>query len=307
MTMFQHESVLLEEACNLLVTDVNGIYVDGTLGRAGHSMRLLQLLSSSGRVIGCDKDPTAIAHANNLAEQDGRLQVVHDSFANIDQYLDGRQINGLLLDLGVSSPQLDDADRGFSFMRSGKLDMRMNPEIGISAAELLANISEQDLIDILITYGEERYARRIAAAIIARRYIRPFVDTYDLADVVKQAHPNWQKGKHPATKVFQALRIKVNDELTDLEILLSKLLDLLVVGGRLVIISFHSLEDRIVKNFIRRYSSNQRDIPRRLPVFDSNNSDIRLRKLGKFKASSEQIKLNPRSRSAIMRGAEKIL
>jgi len=308
MNIFKHDSVLLEEACSYLVTNASGIYVDGTFGRGGHSNKILQTLSRKGKLIGIDKDPVAVDFGNNLAKQDIRFKMVHGSFVDIDNYLTLlgiNKVNGLLLDLGVSSPQLDDATRGFSFMRSGKLDMRMNPQVGISASDWLSGASEQEITKVFRDYGQERYAKRLAKAIIDRREIKEFIDTADLAEVIKQAHPAWVKGKHPATKAFQALRIQVNNELEDLQNVLSKILDLLVIGGRLVVISFHSLEDKLVKQFITLHTKGNQNLPRRLPVI-TNKFMPKVRFIGKYKSSLEQVKANPRARSAIMRIAEKI-
>jgi len=308
MSNFKHESVLLDEACNYLVTDTDGIYIDGTFGRGGHSFKILQMLNDDGRLIGIDKDPEAVIFGNDLAKQDSRFSMVHGSFADIDNYfaeLGIHKINGLLLDLGVSSPQLDDANRGFSFMRSGNLDMRMNPKLGISVSDWLAVASEQEISRVFVEYGQERYAKRLAKAIVERRESKKFSDTCDLAEVIKKAHPAWQKGKHPATKAFQALRIQVNNELIDLQNILHKILDLLVIGGRLVVISFHSLEDKIVKQFISSKIKDNQSMPRKLPII-TNKFMPKLHFIGKYKPSLMQINANPRARSAIMRVAEKL-
>jgi len=306
--MFKHESVLLHEACSALVTNPNGIYVDGTFGRGGHSAQILQMLGAKGQLIGFDKDPAAIDCAKQLELQDARFKAIHSGFAALTKSLEQlqiKQINGLLLDLGVSSPQLDDASRGFSFLRDGALDMRMNPNEGESVATWLMQVSIEELTQVLAEYGEERYAKRIAKAIISRRITKPFINTADLAEVIKAAHPKWQVGKHPATKSFQALRIKVNNELDELTQVLTQVIALLASGGRLVVISFHSLEDRLVKQFIAKNSGYEQDIPRRLPIMPKQTQPL-LTKIGKYKASADQIKFNPRARSAVMRVAQKV-
>lgn len=303
-----HETVLLKEAVDALLVDADGCYVDGTFGRGGHSRELLNKLSSDGRLIAVDKDPQAIAAGRQLEQEDSRFSIVQGSFAELKAVLATRKIaavDGILLDLGVSSPQLDQPERGFSFMRDGYLDMRMNPDVGVSAAEWLASAKEQDIARVLKDYGEERFAKRIARAIVDEREKREINTTLHLAKVVADAHPAWEKGKNPATKAFQGIRIFINNELGDLEDLLAEVLDILPVGGRLAIISFHSLEDRLVKRFIKRQVKGD-ELPASVPVLESQLNK-RMREIGKaVKPSRIEVENNVRSRSAIMRVAEKI-
>ncbi len=303
-----HETVLLDEAVGALVTNLEGNYLDGTFGRGGHSREILKRLGVQGRLLGIDKDPQAIAAGEELQGFDSRFQIIQGSFADAQQCLPQyhvEKLDGVLLDLGVSSPQLDQAERGFSFLRDGNLDMRMNPQAGFSAAEWLASAKEGDIVRVLKEYGEERYAKRLARAVVTEREINPISTTLHLAGILKEAHPAWEKGKHPATKSFQAIRIFINNELTDLSRFLDQVLDLLVVGGRLVIISFHSLEDRQVKRFIKKHVRGDQ-LPAAVPVTE-DQLNKRLKQIGKVvKASSAEIDGNVRSRSAIMRVAEKI-
>ena len=303
-----HQTVLLHEAVDALVTLPDGFYVDGTFGRGGHSRYLLQNLNRSGRVLGVDKDQEAQAAAHELAESESRFQFFHGSFAELPQQLRGMgvdAVDGILLDLGVSSPQLDDGDRGFSFMRDGPLDMRMDTSRGETAAQWLSRADLQDIAGVLKEYGEERFARRIATAIVAARAVSPIETTSQLARLVSEAHPRWEKHKHPATRSFQAIRIKVNRELEDLQAFLSVALDMLRVGGRLVVISFHSLEDRLVKRYMRDMARGD-SLPRGVPVTDSQ-LNRRMRLVGRsIKASAEEVAGNVRARSAVMRIAEKI-
>jgi 16S rRNA (cytosine1402-N4)-methyltransferase len=299
---------LLHEAVDALVTLPDGFYVDGTFGRGGHSRYLLQNLNRSGRVLGVDKDQEAQAAAHELAESESRFQFFHGSFAELPQQLRGMgvdAVDGILLDLGVSSPQLDDGDRGFSFMRDGPLDMRMDTSCGETAAQWLSRADLQHIAGVLKEYGEERFARRIATAIVAARAVSPIETTSQLARLVSEAHPRWEKHKHPATRSFQAIRIKVNRELEDLQAFLSVALDMLRVGGRLVVISFHSLEDRLVKRYMRDMARGD-SLPRGVPVTDSQ-LNRRMRLVGRsVKASAEEVAGNVRARSAVMRIAEKI-
>jgi 16S rRNA (cytosine1402-N4)-methyltransferase len=255
-----------------------------------------------------DKDPLACETAQALAEGDARFEFYHGSFAQLPRQLRRMGIDavdGILLDLGVSSPQLDDGERGFSFLQDGPLDMRMDSSAGETAAEWLSRTGEKELAEVLKDYGEERFARRIAAAIVAAREDEPIVSTARLARVVSEANPRWEKHKHPATRAFQAIRIKVNRELDDLQELLSGSLDMLRVGGRLVVISFHSLEDRMVKRYMRDMARGE-GFPRGLPVPDSA-LNRRMKLVGKaVRASADEVHDNPRARSAIMRVAEKI-
>jgi 16S rRNA (cytosine1402-N4)-methyltransferase len=305
----QHLTVLLNEAVGALVTDTSGRYVDGTFGRGGHSRLILSRLALNGSLLGIDKDAQAIAEGKELAASDSRFCVARGSFADISSLAQQAELagpfSGVLLDLGVSSPQLDQAERGFSFMRDGELDMRMDTASGISAAEWIATAGEDEMIKVLRDYGEERFAKRIVRAIIAAREETPITRTLQLAKIVTEANPAWEKHKHPATRSFQAIRIFINNELTDLERLLGNVVDQLEVGGRLVVISFHSLEDRMVKRFIRRQSEGD-DVPAYIPVTESQRNR-RLKIIGKAtKASALEVELNPRSRSAVMRVAEKL-
>ncbi len=303
-----HQTVLLREAVDALVTLPDGFYVDGTFGRGGHSRYLLQCLDDKGRVLAVDKDLAAQAVAHELTESDPRFEFFHGSFAQLPQQLREMGINavdGILLDLGVSSPQLDNGDRGFSFMHDGPLDMRMDTSRGETAAQWLSHADLQDITGVLKEYGEERFARRIAAAIIAAREEYPIETTGQLARVVSEAHPRWEKHKHPATRSFQAIRIKVNRELEDLQEFLSVALDMLRVGGRLVVISFHSLEDRMVKRYMRDMARGD-SLPRGVPV-TASALNRRMRLLGRaVRASEEEVAGNVRARSAVMRVAEKI-
>lgn len=308
---YDHVTVLLQEAVSALNVRTDACYVDGTFGRGGHSRLILQQLSADGRLLGFDKDPEAIASGLRLAQQDPRFFIVQDSFAQMEQALTGRnlagRVSGVLLDLGVSSPQLDDAQRGFSFSQDGPLDMRMNPRQGMSAADWVASASADEMARVFKEYGEERFARRMAAAVVQRRSEQPFVRTADLAEVLSAANPAWEKGKHPATRAFQAIRILINNELGDLEQGLQAALDVLEVGGRLVVISFHSLEDRIVKQFMRRQAKGEPDsLPRHLPVMPEPFVP-RLKLVGKPQyAADDEVRANPRARSAVMRVAEKL-
>ncbi|TBU82808.1 16S rRNA (cytosine(1402)-N(4))-methyltransferase [Pseudomonas daroniae] len=308
---FRHITVLLEEAVEGLSLRADGCYVDGTFGRGGHSRLILERIGPDGRLLGFDKDPLAIATGNTLAAEDGRFVVVQRSFAELADELAVRdlagQVGGVLLDLGVSSPQLDDAERGFSFLNDGPLDMRMDPARGVSAAQFIATAAEEEIARVFKEYGEERFAKRMARAVVARRAEQPFERTADLAQVLTVANPAWEKGKNPATRAFQGLRIHVNNELGDLERGLDAALENLEVGGRLVVISFHSLEDRIVKLFMRKHAKGEMDkLPRDLPIIPKA-FEPRLKLIGKPQFASEaELKANPRSRSAVMRIAEKL-
>lgn len=308
---FRHITVLLDEAVDSLAVRVDGCYLDGTFGRGGHSRLILRHLGEEGRLLGFDKDPQAIATGQALAAEDGRFVIVQRSFAEMAGELAERglagKVDGVLLDLGVSSPQLDDAERGFSFLNDGPLDMRMDPTRGVSAAQWIATAPEDEIARVLKEYGEERFAKRMARAVVQRRAEKPFERTADLAAVLTVANPAWEKGKNPATRAFQGIRIHVNNELGDLERGLEAALENLAVGGRLVVISFHSLEDRIVKLFMRKHAKGEADkLPRNLPIRPPA-FDPRLKLLGKPQfASEEELKANPRSRSAVMRVAEKL-
>ena len=307
---FKHITVLLDEAVDLLVQDPDGFYVDGTFGRGGHTALILDRLSDSGRVMGIDKDPQAIAHSQQRFGDEPRFSICHGSFAEMEQFVTDAgmmgKVDGVLLDLGVSSPQLDDPERGFSFTQDGPLDMRMNPGIGESAAEWLARAEEKEIADVLYTYGEERFSRRMAKAIVAEREEAPIVTTARLAKIIAEANPAWEKGKHPATRAFQGIRIHINRELEDLERCLDQALEVLAEGGRLVVISFHSLEDRIVKRFIRKYVKGDEHLPPGIPV-TQDMLNQRLKSVGKaVKAGKQEVSDNPRARSAVMRAATKI-
>jgi len=302
---FRHVTVLLDEAVEGLAVRADGCYLDGTFGRGGHSRLILSRLGSGGRLLGFDKDPLAIATGNELAAEDGRFVVVQRSFAELHDELAVRglvgQVAGILLDLGVSSPQLDDAERGFSFLNDGPLDMRMDPSRGVSAAQWIASASAEEIARVFKEYGEERFAKRMANAVVQRRAVKPFERTADLAAVLTEANPAWEKGKNPATRAFQGLRIHINNELGDLERGLDAALEALEVGGRLVVISFHSLEDRIVKQFIAKHSKEVYD--RRAPF--AVPQPMKLKSLERIRPSDAEVAGNPRSRSAIMRVAER--
>lgn len=301
-----HKTVLLHEAVAALLTDLSGIYVDGTFGRGGHSRLILSKLNSVGQLMGIDKDPAAIASAEALARQDARFAIHHGSFTDLDALAGiDRQVDGILLDLGVSSPQLDDPGRGFSFTQDGPLDMRMNHQQGESAAQWLARAQEQEISRVIWEYGEDRFSRRMARAIVREREIEPILTTKRLAGIIAGACPTREKGKHPATRAFQAIRIHVNRELEDLVLCLDRALEKLKPGGRLVIISFHSLEDRIVKRFIRKHQKGD-ELPSWLPVTEAQ-LNRRMKSLGKaVKPSPQEVADNPRARSAVMRVAEKL-
>lgn len=305
----QHLTVLLNEAVDALVTNTSGQYVDGTFGRGGHSRLILSRLAADGRLLGVDKDPQAFVEGEQLAASDQRFCIARGSFAELESLAAQSGVSGpfsgVLLDLGVSSPQLDQAERGFSFLRDGDLDMRMDTDSGISAAQWIATAEESEMVRVLRDYGEERFAKRIVRAIIAAREEAPITRTLQLAKIVAEANPAWEKHKHPATRSFQAIRIFINNELTDLEHLLGNVVDQLEVGGRLVVISFHSLEDRMVKRFMRRQSEGD-DVPAYIPVTESQRNR-RLKIIGKaIKATDKEVEANPRSRSAVMRVAEKL-
>ncbi len=304
-----HETVLLTPAVEALITDKSGYYVDGTFGRGGHSKLILSMLGEDGQLLGIDKDPQAIATAEQEFCADSRFKIAQGSFSMLAQLVEAAgkkgKVSGILLDLGVSSPQLDEAQRGFSFTQDGPLDMRMNPNEGQSAAQWIESAPEQEIADVIYRYGEEKFSRRMARAIVEYRKETPIITTLQLAEIVKQANPAWEKHKHPATRAFQAIRIHINRELEDLQSVLTQALEVLSVGGRLVVISFHSLEDRIVKQFIAKQARGD-DYPAGVPV-QFSDLNPRVRKIGKaVKASGEEVARNQRSRSAIMRIAEKI-
>jgi 16S rRNA (cytosine1402-N4)-methyltransferase len=306
---YSHQPVLLKEALDALNIQPQGKYVDGTFGRGGHAKEIVQRLGPEGRLLVMDKDPQAIAVAKQLFADDARVIIAKGSFAMLKHKVGELDwigaVDGILLDLGVSSPQLDDSDRGFSFRREGILDMRMDPESGRSAAQWIAQVKEQELATVLREYGEERYAKRIARAIVKAREMQPITTTRQLAEIITQANPKWETGKDPATRSFQAIRIFINNELEDLQACLAQVTDLLKTGGRLVIISFHSLEDRIVKRFIRDQAKGDR-YPAGLPVTLAQLNP-RLKPIGKaIRPSHEEVAVNPRARSSVLRVAEKI-
>lgn len=303
-----HQSVLLEETLGFWLTDRDGIYIDATFGRGGHTKALLNALSDKAKVIGIDQDETAVLYARETL-QDSRFVIEHGSFADIaavaKKYDIQKKVAGILLDIGVSSPQLDVAERGFSFMQDGPLDMRMNQLQALDARKWINQVKEADMVSVFKNYGEERFAKRIAHAICEARREHEITRTKQLTDIVMQAHPRWEKHKHPATRVFQAIRIHINDELKALEQGLTQSVDILKPSGRLLVISFHSLEDRIVKRFFKLQSQGK-PIPKGLPVTDSF-LDKKLKLVSKaIKASEEEIDHNPRSRSAVLRVAEKL-
>lgn len=306
---YTHRSVLLDEAVQALSIGADGIYVDATFGRGGHTQAILARLGEGGRLLAIDKDPAAVQEAQARFAGDRRFEIEQGSFAMLQHYMESRgwmgRVAGILLDLGVSSPQLDDPARGFSFMREGPLDMRMDPASGQSAADWLATASAQEIAGVLREFGEERFAKRIAGAIVSAREEAPIATTKRLAEIVAAAQPTREPGKHPATRTFQALRIFINRELDDLEQVLPQTVHALAPGGRLAVISFHSLEDRIVKRFMRDEARGG-DFPADLPI-TADRFQPRLRTVGKPQyACAEEVDLNPRARSAVLRVAERV-
>lgn len=302
----EHYSVLLEESIDLLAIKPDGIYVDGTFGRGGHTRGILAKLSDNGRVFAFDKDPDAISYAKETID-DKRLTLIHDSFANMTTRLSEYSINmldGVLFDLGVSSPQLDTAERGFSFRFESPLDMRMDNHKGQTAADWLNSAEETELADVFWRYGEEKFSRKIAKAIVNKRKDTPLVTTSDLAKLVEDQIPYRESGQHPATRVFQATRIWINNELLDLENSLDKVPYLLKKGGRMVVISFHSLEDRIVKTKFADLASTDK-LPKWVMV--TNESEAEFKVIAKkIKAGNNEVSENVRSRSAVMRSLERV-
>jgi len=313
-----HVPVLLDEALDGLLVAADGRYVDATYGRGGHSGRLLERLGPNGRLLALDRDPDAIADARTRYGDDPRFAIVRADFAALGAVLKAEDacagsvddrwygaVDGLLLDVGVSSPQLDVAERGFGFSRDGALDMRMDPDAGESAADWLARVDESELAGVIREYGEERYAKRIARAIVEARDEEPLTRTGALAEIVKRAHPRWERHHHPATRTFQAIRIRVNDELGALRKVLEEAAGALRIGGRLAVVSFHSLEDRIVKRALRRPPPDAR-VPRHLPL--PAPTPHPWRSLGKARRASEAERVrNPRARSATLRVAERVV
>lgn len=306
---FKHTTVLLDEAVNGLNIREDGIYIDGTFGRGGHSRLILSQLGEEGKLIAIDRDPQAIAAAAEIT--DPRFSIIHGPFSALAEYVSERdlvgKIDGILLDLGVSSPQLDDAERGFSFMRDGPLDMRMDPSRGHSAAEWLLHAEEADIAFVLKTYGEERFAKRIARAIVERNREQPMTRTRELAEVISIAMPVKDKFKHPATRSFQAIRIWINSELEEIDIALKGAVEVLAPQGRLSVISFHSLEDRLVKRFMRDQSRGPQ-VPPGIPMTEHQLRALggrELKLLGKMSPGDAEVSENPRARSSVLRIAEK--
>ncbi len=303
---FVHCTVLLQEAVDALAVKADGVYVDCTFGRGGHSRLILSQLGPQGRLIAFDKDPQAIAEAERIT--DPRFEIVHSGFVTLREALTARgvaHVDGILMDLGVSSPQLDDGSRGFSFRFDAPLDMRMDTTRGPTAAEWLNAAEEKEIAEVVKDYGEERFAKQVAAAIVASRAIAPIVSTGQLAKVVATAVRTREPGQDPATRTFQAIRIYLNRELEELSLTLPQALACLAPGGRLAVIAFHSLEDRIVKRFVQDAAARDR-LPSRLPVRDADIGPAPLKILGKpIRAGAEELKANPRARSAILRVSQK--
>lgn len=323
---FKHVSVLLYETINALVHPEfhvkrnqfrecltgkftkSGLYVDGTFGRGGHSRYLLSLLDKNSKLVVFDKDPMAIEAAESLKKEDGRVLVVHGAFSTMSDVLSDfgiTKVDGITMDLGISSPQIDDGTRGFSFMRDGPLDMRMDNSKGLTAAEWLASADVELIAKVIKEYGEERFAFQIAKAIASRREHNPIRTTHELAELIAANVRTREKGQHLATRTFQAIRIYINEELEELSRSLTSAIELLKVGGRLSVISFHSLEDRIVKQFIAKESNPASEFAR-LPIREVDMPKGNLKSLGKLTATEDEILKNPRSRSAILRVAERI-
>jgi len=297
-----HRAVLLRESIEALAIRGDGTYVDGTFGRGGHSRAILDQLGPQGRLIALDRDPQAESAAQAFA--DPRFAFFRRRFSELGQVLAGQRVQGMLFDLGVSSPQLAEAGRGFSFRADGPLDMRMDPTQGESAAQWLAHAEQQEITEVIRDYGEERFAKQIAAAVVAARSREPLVRTRQLADLVAQAVRTREPGQDPATRTFQALRIHVNRELEEVSLMLPQALAGLAAGGRLAVISFHSLEDRIVKRFLG--SAARPEVPRELPLRASEMPQPTFKLLGRgIKPSREEIERNPRARSATLRVAER--
>jgi len=304
----EHVPVLLTESIEALVHDVDGLYVDCTFGRGGHSAKIIEQLSNKGRLMVIDKDPDAIAVAHARYATDARVSIAHGTFADIGRLLTEKEfecVDGILLDLGVSSVQLDSPERGFSFQKDGPLDMRMDNSQGESAAMWLSAATAAEITTVLKTLGEERFARRIASEIVKQRAIKPIQTTLELASLVERAVPRREQKKHPATRTFQAIRIHVNEELKELQVCLKQVFARLRTQGRLVVISFHSLEDRIIKRFIRDLEKND-PYPSRMPI-TSDQIVQPVRSLGKWVAKQAEVQANPRARSAVMRVMEKIV
>lgn len=304
-----HRPVLLNEAVAALAIRPDGVYLDGTFGRGGHSAAILAQLGPQGRLLAMDQDPQAIAAAQQKFAEDARFQIVQRNFESLQDFVTEQglmhRVDGVLLDIGVSSPQLDDASRGFSFLKPGPLDMRMNPQAGQSVAEWLAQVDEYDLVTVLMHLGEEKFARRIAHAIVQYRQQTEINDTVQLANIISEAIPVKDKKKHPATKSFQAMRIFINRELEVLGQALKSAVNVLSVGGRLAVISFHSLEDRMVKRFFRDISRGPQ-LPKDIPIM-SKDLQQPYRVVGKaIKPGALELQQNPRARSSVLRVLERI-
>ena len=303
-----HVTVLLHEAVDALAVKPDGVYVDGTFGRGGHSRLILSRLGANGRLVVFDKDPQAIAVARQLAEADKRVQVVHGGFSGFQVALKGlgiEAVDGALFDLGVSSPQIDDAERGFSFRYDAPLDMRMDTTRGQTAAQWLAEAGEEEIREVIRDYGEERFNSQIARAIVQQRQERPILTTGQLAQLAAQTVRTRERGQDPATRTFQAVRIFINRELEEISAVLPQAAGYLKTGGRLAVIAFHSLEDRIVKQFIRRHSR-PAPLPKWVMVRESERPEPPLREIGKAqRASAAETAANPRARSAVLRVAER--
>ncbi|MCY4358699.1 MAG: 16S rRNA (cytosine(1402)-N(4))-methyltransferase RsmH [Gammaproteobacteria bacterium] len=309
--MLLHTAVLGKEAVAALNIKPKGFYIDATFGRGGHASLVLAQLDVAGRLLVLDRDPAAMAEARQLSQEDKRVKAEHANFSQLGSLVSGQgkagKVDGVLFDLGVSSPQLDDPVRGFSFMRDGPLDMRMDNgnDTNLRAAEWVNSATEAELADVLRRFGEEKFYRRIAAAIVKARQESPVTSTSRLADIVKAAHPAWEQDRHPATRTFQAIRIYINREFEELEQALAQTMEILAPGGRLVAISFHSGEDRIVKRFIDNQARGDH-FPRKLPITADQLVPV-LKKKGKaIRPSRSEIIANPRARSAVMRIAEKL-
>lgn len=303
-----HVTVLLHEAVDALAVKPDGVYADGTFGRGGHSRLILSKLGANGRLVVFDKDPQAIAVARQLAEADKRVQVVHGGFSGFQvalKELGIEAVDGALFDLGVSSPQIDDAERGFSFRYDAPLDMRMDTTRGQTAAQWLAEAGEEEIREVIRDYGEERFNSQIARAIVQQRQERPILTTGQLAQLAAQAVRTRERGQDPATRTFQAIRIFINRELEEISAVLPQAAGYLKTGGRLAVIAFHSLEDRIVKQFIRRHSR-PAPLPKWVMVRESERPEPPLREIGKAqRASAAETAANPRARSAVLRVAER--
>ncbi len=308
LTSQEHIAVLLEESINGLAIKKEGVYIDATFGRGGHSQAILEKLGPKGQLIAVDKDPEAVAYANLLLKDEPRFVIVQGTFANLSaiasQYGIVGKVDGILLDLGISSPQLEKAERGFSFLNEGPLDMRMDLNQRLNASQWINEAKEEEMVKVLFEFGEERFAKKIVKAIVENRQLKPIQTTKELAEIVARVVPR-ERHKHPATRTFQAIRIYINQELTELKLCLQQCLEILNVHGRLAVISFHSLEDRIVKQFMHRYSQNYEDVGH--PLVAPKKIKPLLGKIGRaIKPKPQEVFINPRARSAILRISEKL-